>query len=158
MSEDELHDQAGRIIGVAIEVHQELGPGLLESVYQRCLKIALEEAGFTVQMEVPMPVRFRGRLVDEDGYRLVLLVDNAVVLELKSVLAITPVFEKQVQTYLRLADKPCGLLFNFNSTRLVDGIKRIRNGYLPSVSLCDTSACHEEPPEAEKPIRPTPSV
>ncbi|MGI5867932.1 MAG: GxxExxY protein [Kiritimatiellia bacterium] len=140
MTEEELNDLTRRIIGVAIEVHQELGPGLLESVYQRCLKIALEDSGFHVQMEVPIPVRFRGRVIDEDGYRLDLLVDHVVVLELKSVLATTPVFEKQVQTYLRLADKPCGLLFNFNSARLVDGIKRIRNGYLPSVnsvSLCE---------------------
>lgn len=150
MTEEELNDLTARIIGVAIDVHRELGPGLLEKVYQRCLKIALEEVGFNVQMEVPMPVRFRGQVIDEDGHRLDLLVDHAVVLELKSVLAITPVFEKQVQTYLRFADKPCGLLFNFNTTRLVDGIKRIRNGYLPSVA--SVPLCEPIPAAQNKPM------
>ncbi|GHS93391.1 hypothetical protein FACS1894139_05570 [Planctomycetales bacterium] len=131
-TEEALNNLTKSIIGVAIDVHRELGPGLLEKVYQHCLKIALEDAGYKVQMELALPVKFRGRIVNEDGYRLDLLVDDTVILEIKSVSAITEVFEKQLGTYLRLSGKPCGLLLNFNVNRLVDGVKRIKNGYLPS--------------------------
>ena len=131
MTEKTLNQLTEKIIGIAIDVHRELGPGLLEKVYQRCLKIALEDAGFYVQTELPLPVKFRGRIIDEDGYRVDLLINDTVILELKSVAILTPVFEKQLQTYLRLANKPCGLLLNFNSNKLIDGIKRIKNGYLP---------------------------
>ena len=131
MTEQELNELTGGIIGVAIEVHRELGPGLLEKVYQRCLKIALEEAGYTVQMELSIPVMFRDKMIDEDGYRIDLLVNNTVILEIKSVSILTSLFEKQLGTYLRLANKPCGLLMNFNVTQLKQGIKRIKNGYLP---------------------------
>ena len=134
MTEEELNDFTGNIIGIAIDVHRELGPGLLERVYQRCLKIALEEAGYQVQMEVSVPVLFRGKVVIEDGYRIDLLVNDTVILEIKSVSELTSVFEKQLGTYLRLADKPCGLLLNFNTSFLKQGIKRIKNGFLPSVS------------------------
>ena len=130
MTEQELNNLTSGIIGIAIEVHRELGPGLLEKVYQRCLKIALEEAGYHVEMELLLPVVFRGKAIVEDGYRIDLLVCDTVVIEIKSVSTITPLFEKQLGTYLKLANKPCGLLINFNSTLLKQGLRRIRNGFL----------------------------
>ena len=132
MTENALNELTGNIIGIAIEVHRELGSGLLERVYQRCLKIALEEAGYHVEMEVSLPVIFRGKVIEEDGYRIDLLVNDTVILEIKSVSVLTSVFEKQLGTYLRLADKPCGLLINFNAAILKHGIIRIKNGYLPT--------------------------
>jgi GxxExxY protein len=133
MTEEELNKLTERIIGIAIEVHKELGPGLLEKVYQRCLKIALEEAGMKVDSEVDFPVFFRGRRVEDEGFRMDLLVEDVVTLEIKSVKALEDVFMKQLGTYLRLANKPCGLLMNFNEVLLTHGIRRIKNGYLPSV-------------------------
>jgi len=93
MTEQELNKMTGEIIGIAIEVHRELGPGLLEKVYQRCLRIALEEAGYRVEMELPLPVMFRGQTIAEDGYRIDLLVCDTVIIEIKSVSALTPLFE-----------------------------------------------------------------
>jgi GxxExxY protein len=130
MTEEQLNELTKNIIGVAIKVHRELGPGLLEKVYQRCLRIALEEAGYQVQTEVSLPVVFHGKVIDEEGYRIDLLVNDTVILEIKSVSELTSVFEKQLGTYLRLADKPCGLLLNFNTAFLKQGIKRIKNGFL----------------------------
>ena len=127
MTEDELNMLTGAIIGTAIDVHKELGPGLLERVYQKCLKIALEEDGHFVQMELPVPIVFRGKIIHDEGYRLDLLVNQTVVVEVKSVSELTSVFAKQLITYLRLANKPCGLLINFNVPVLKQGIKRIRN-------------------------------
>ena len=140
MTEIKLNELTGKIIGIAIDVHRELGPGLLERVYQQCLRIALEEAGYDVKMEVSVPVSFRGKVVLEDGFRVDLLINDTIILEIKSVSALTPVFEKQLGTYLRLANKPCGLLINFNVAVLKQGIKRIKNGYLPdTLSLTDLS-------------------
>ena len=130
MNEQELNELTSGIIGIAIDVHRELGPGLLESVYQRCLKVALEDAGYSVQSELMLPVIFRCRVIEEDGYRIDLLVNDTVVLELKSVLEMISIYEKQLGTYLKLANKPCGLLINFNVTHLKYGIKRIKNGFL----------------------------
>ena len=130
MTETQLNTLTQSIIGAAIHVHKELGPGLLEKVYQRCLKLALEEAGHSVQMELALPVVFRGKLIDSDGYRIDLLVDDTVIIEIKSVAEIAPVHSMQLVTYLRLSNKPCGLLINFNVPRLVDGIHRVKNGYL----------------------------
>jgi len=127
MGGDELNKLTERIIGVAIEVHRELGPGLLESVYQRCLAIALREAGLNVEEERPVPICFRGQRISDDGYRLDMIVEDTVVLELKSVAALTDVFKKQLLTYLRLTGKPVGLLINFNEVVLKNGIKRIIN-------------------------------
>jgi GxxExxY protein len=98
MTETELNGLTGGIIGIAIDVHRELGPGLLESVYQRCLKIALEEVGYSVDMELPLPVVFRGKTIHSDGYRVDLLVNDTIVLEIKSVTTLTPVSEKQLLT------------------------------------------------------------
>jgi len=124
---EELNRLTEKIIGVAIEVHRELGPGLLESIYQRCLAIALREAGLTVEEERPVPIYFRGQRISDDGYRLDMLVEDTVILELKSVAALTDVFKKQLLTYLKLTGKPIGLLINFNEVVLKNGIKRIIN-------------------------------
>jgi GxxExxY protein len=118
-----------KIIGAAITVHKELGPGLLESVYQNCLFAELGSLKVGVQKEVMLPVIYRGRKVSDEGFRLDLLVDDLVILELKSVEKVQPVHAKQLLTYLRLANKPLGLLVNFNVPMLKDGITRISNGY-----------------------------
>jgi len=124
---EDLNKLTEKIIGVAIDVHRELGPGLLESVYQRCLAIALREAGLNVEEERPVPIYFRGQRISDDGYRLDMLVEDTVILELKSVAALTDVFKKQLLTYLKLTGKPIGLLINFNEVVLKNGIKRIIN-------------------------------
>jgi len=112
------------IIGAAIAVHRELGPGLLESAYERCLAYELTERGHTVRCQVPLPVRYRG--VDlECGYRLDMVVDDAVILELKAVEEITPVHEAQLLSYLKLSGHRIGLLINFHVRLLRDGIKRL---------------------------------
>ena len=131
MTESELHVLTGNIIGIAIDVHKELGPGLLEKIYQQCLKIALDEAGYRVQTELSFPVVFRGAVISEEGYRIDMLVNNSVIIEIKSISELLPVHSKQLGTYLRLANMPCGLLINFNVSILKQGIKRVKNGYLP---------------------------
>ncbi|MBQ9622194.1 MAG: GxxExxY protein [Treponema sp.] len=130
MTETELNELTEKIIGVAIKVHKELGPGLLEKVYQRCLKIALEEEGLHVDSEVPVEVIFHGKKVADEALRIDLLVENQIVLELKSASKLTDLYQKQLGTYLKLAKKPCGLLINFNEVLLKNGIKRVKNGYL----------------------------
>ena len=130
MTENELNELTEKIIGVAISVHKELGPGLLEKIYQRCLKIALEEKGLKVDSEVPVEVTFHGKKVADEALRIDLLVENQVVLELKSAAKLTELYQKQLGTYLKLANKPCGLLINFNEVLLKNGIKRVINGYL----------------------------
>ena len=130
LTESELNSLTEKIIGTAIEVHKELGPGLLEKVYQCCLKIALEEKGLHVEAEVPVPLSFHGQKICDDSFRLDLLVENQIIIELKSVSKVTDLFKKQLGTYLKLAEKPCGLLINFNEVLLKNGISRILNGYL----------------------------
>jgi GxxExxY protein len=123
----EINDLSSQIIKAAIHVHKELGPGLLESVYQSCMVIELEAMGVTVQPEVALPIFYRGQRVHEEGFRLDLLVEDTIVVELKSVERIQDVHKKQLLTYLRLAKKPLGLLINFNEALLKDGITRIVN-------------------------------
>lgn len=117
---------SGAILDAAIEVHRALGPGLLESVYCAALAYELQHRGLRVEKEVPLPVRYK--VVQFDlGYRLDLVVEDLIIVELKSVEAIAPVHSKQLLTYLRLADKRLGLLINFNVEYLKDGFKRIAN-------------------------------
>lgn len=113
----------GRIIGAAIEVHHALGPGLLESVYQICLERELEIQEIPFQRQLSLPVRYKDLVLDI-GYRIDLLVDERVVVELKAVEHIDNVHEAQLLTYLRMAGKRVGLLINFNSPHLRDGIVR----------------------------------
>jgi len=110
------------IIGCAIEVHRHLGPGLLESTYEAALGIELEDAGLAFQRQAVYPVMYKGRTIGE--YRLDLIVEDSVVVEIKSVERLDPVFDAQVLTYLRVTGKRIGLLINFNSRFLKDGIKR----------------------------------
>ena len=123
----DLNHLSSLIIKAAINVHKELGPGLLESVYQRCIVVDLENEGLRVQSEVPVPIFYQDRKVHDDGFRLDLLVNGKIVVELKSVSQIQDVHKKQLLTYLRLAKKPLGLLINFNEVLLKDGITRIVN-------------------------------
>ena len=123
-----FNELTSKIIGCAIRVHRELGPGLLESVYSRCLTLELRNSGFEVVAEVPVPVRYLGQSVADDGFRIDLLVNGEVVLELKSVEELKPVHKKQLLTYLRLSRKKVGLLINFNEPLLCHGIVRIVNG------------------------------
>lgn len=125
----EPNELTSRIIEGAIAVHRELGPGLLESVYQRCLVIELQALGLSVQSELSLPVTYRGQIVSEDGFRLDLLVNELVIVELKSVTQVQPVHVKQLLTYLRLANKSLGLLINFNEALLKDGITRVVNNH-----------------------------
>jgi GxxExxY protein len=115
-----------QIIGCAIRVHTELGPGLLESAYQACLAYELREAGLRVECEVPLPLVYRAMRLDL-GYRLDLLVENCVVVELKAIEAIAPVHKAQLLSHLRLSGKKLGLLINFHVARLKDGIYRVVN-------------------------------
>ncbi len=119
-----------QIIKAAINVHKELGPGLFESVYQACIEIELKNMGFKVESEVALPVFYRGQKVVEEGFRLDLLIEDQIIIELKSVEQIQPVHKKQLLTYLRLANKPLGLLINFNEMLLKRGITRIINSPL----------------------------
>jgi GxxExxY protein len=117
------------IIGAAMTVHRELGPGLLESVYLTCLYSELETLQLKVRKEVALPVIYRNQVVSNDGFRIDLLVEDLVIVELKSVEKVQPVHAKQLLTYLRLANKSLGLLINFNESMLKDGITRVSNGY-----------------------------
>ena len=123
----ELNKLSSQIIKAAITLHKELGPGLLESVYQSCMVIELRNMGIKVQPEVPLPIFYRGQRVHEEGFRLDLLVEDTIIVELKSVEKVQGVHKKQLLTYLRLAKKPLGLLINFNEVVLKDGITRIIN-------------------------------
>jgi GxxExxY protein len=113
-----------KIIGCAIAVHRELGPGLLESAYEACLEFELTQSGLFVQRQVSLPLNYKGLHVDA-GFRIDLFVENLVVLELKSVEKLEKIHEAQLHTYLRLMKLRVGLLMNFNTVRMIDGIKRI---------------------------------
>ncbi len=112
------------IIGAAIEVHRHLGPGLLESAYEECLCHELHLRGMSFKRQVELPILYKGLKLD-CGYKVDLVIQDAVVLELKSVERLLPVHEAQLLTYLRLMDKPVGLLINFNVPILTKGISRM---------------------------------
>lgn len=111
------------IIGCAIDVHKELGPGLLESAYEECLYYGLQKAGLKVEKQKAIPVIYKEIKLD-CGYRADLIVEDKIVIELKTVDEFNPVHEAQILTYLKFAEKKLGLLINFNILRLKDGIKR----------------------------------
>ena len=115
------------VITAAMTVHTELGPGLLESTYTACLQYELRQAGFRAANQVALPVVYRGVKL-ELGYRLDLLVEDLVVVEIKSVDGISPVHQAQILSYLKLSGKSLGLLINFNVVHVKDGIKRFVNG------------------------------
>jgi GxxExxY protein len=126
MTENEL---SNRVIGLAIEVHSALGPGLLESAYKECLYYKIGTSGLCVAKEKPMPLIFE-EVKLECGYRIDLLVENKLVIEIKSVEALNDVHIAQTLTYMKLGNYKLGLLMNFNVVRLKDGIRRLINGTL----------------------------
>jgi GxxExxY protein len=114
---------SNRVIGCAIEVHRELGPGLLESAYEQCLAHELKLNGIAFLLQHPLPVNYKGIRLD-CGYRLDVLVENELIIELKSVDQIKGLHQAQLLTYMKLAGVRTGLLMNFNVSKLKDGIKR----------------------------------
>ena len=116
------------IIGAAIKVRRELGPGLLESAYEACLCFELRRQGYSVERQKAQPVPYDSLLID-CGYRLDLLVEDDVVVELKAAVRVTQLDKRQLLTYLKLSNRVVGLLINFNVVTLVDGIKRLVNGF-----------------------------
>ena len=123
-----------QIIDAAMKVHSALGPGLLESAYHGCLLHELRKRGLTVLPQVVLPVVYDGVKIDV-GYRIDLLVEDAVIVELKSVDKLAPIHQAQLLTYLKLSDIKVGLLMNFNVLHLKDGIKRLVNKLEDSASL-----------------------
>jgi GxxExxY protein len=121
-------DLTEKIIGCAIKVHKALGPGLLESAYQTCLHYELVKSGLTVEKEKPLPLVYEEVKLD-CGYRMDLVIERRIIVEVKSVDALTDIHLAQVLTYLKLNNNRFGLLINFNVLKLKDGIKRVVNGY-----------------------------
>ncbi len=127
MKREDLNTLSGIILDSAIEVHRNLGPGLLESVYESCLCKEFNLRKISFQRQVNIPVKYKGEQLDAD-YRIDILVENEIIIELKSVDIMHPVFKAQLLTYLKLTNKNLGLLINFNVPKLVDGFKRMVNG------------------------------
>ena len=123
MEATELNELSHAIIGCAIKVHASIGPGLLESAYEKCLAYELVRAGYLVERQVILPLMYEGFLIDA-GYRLDLRVDNKVIVEIKAVEKVLPVHHAQLLSYMKLSGLHLGLLINFNVVRLVDGVKR----------------------------------
>jgi GxxExxY protein len=122
--EEESHELSGRVIGLAIEVHRALGPGLLESAYEACLCHELTQNGIPYSRQVPLPVVYKGIALD-CAYRLDLVLDGKLIVEVKTVEKLLPIHTAQLLTYLRLTGIAVGLLMNFNAEALRTGIKRV---------------------------------
>jgi len=135
---DKLDLITRRIIGAAIEVHKSLGPGLLESAYEACLAYELRQLGFKVEQQLPLPVTYKHVRLD-CGYRLDLLVEDAIIVEVKAVEQLAPIHDAQLLSYLRLSGKCVGLLLNFHARVLKDGLKRIVNEF-PDSAFSASSA------------------
>lgn len=123
MTENQI---SSKIIGAAIEVHKQLGPGLLESTYETCLAFELNQFGLKVERQIALPVVYKDVKLNA-GYRIDLLVENKVIVEVKSVDSLADIHTAQLLTYLKLKDLKLGLLINFNSVKVIDGLKRIVN-------------------------------
>lgn len=128
-----FNEISGAVVDSAMKVHSALGPGLLDCVYEACLVYELNQRGFRTAAQLPLPVIYRGVRIDL-GFRLDILVENLIVVEIKAVDAVTPVHQAQLLTYLKLSHKHVGLLMNFNTVHLRDGIRRMVNGDPPSES------------------------
>lgn len=122
---------AAEIVDSALKIHKELGPGLLESAYEACMQHELVKRGLTVERQKAQPVRYDGLTIDA-GYRLDLVVNDEVVIELKSVEQTLPIHQAQLLTYLKLSDKSLGFLINFNVPLIKDGIRRLANHFKES--------------------------
>jgi GxxExxY protein len=124
-----LNELSGKVIGLCIEIHRELGPGLLESAYEECLAYELSKARIRFERQRPLPVRYKEVQLD-CGYRLDFVVEDELILELKATSESHPIYEAQLLTYLKLDKKPLGLLINFNVPTLKQGVKRVACGDL----------------------------
>ncbi len=124
----EINQITEKIIGAAIKVHREIGPGLLESAYQACLFYELQQLGLKVEKEVPLPLIYQ-EVKMECGYRVDLLVENKIIVELKAVDAIHDIHLAQILSYLKLSNNKIGLLINFNVIQLTQGLRRVINKY-----------------------------
>ena len=122
---------ASQIVDSAFKIHNELGPGLLESAYEACLEHELTKRGFSVERQKPQPVHYDGIVIDA-GYRIDLLVNDQVIIELKAVTELAPIHQAQLTTYLKLSRKSLGLLINFNVPLIKNGIRRIANQFQDS--------------------------
>ena len=125
---NDLEKLARAAVDCGFRIHKELGPGLLESVYEAILANALTRNGLTVERQKPLPISFDGVQINE-GYRVDLLVERQLIIEVKSVERLVPVHGKQLLTYLRLADQPLGLLMNFGGETFKEGVRRVANNY-----------------------------
>ena len=123
LSENEISQ---KVIGAAIKIHKPLGPGLLESTYEACLIFELKNLGLNVEKQVALPVVYEGVKLDA-GYRIDLLVEKKVIIELKSVNEVSDIYLAQILTYLKLSNCKLGILINFNELKVIDGIRRIVN-------------------------------
>ena len=128
MTKENYNKLTAKIIACAIEAHRELGPGLLESVYEFCLMSELRKSGLKAERQVQLPVVYKGEKLEKEFF-IDILVEDLIVVELKCVEVVLPVHEVQLVTYLKLADKKLGLLLNFNVPVMKEGIKRKVNGY-----------------------------
>ena len=126
MNEDQLNTMSQKIISAAIEVHRNLGPGLLEHTYHAALMFELKSQGLNAVSEVDIPFIYKGIKLDT-AYRADIIVENEIIIELKSTEKDNPLHAKQLHTYLKISDKKLGLLINFNRSRLIDGLKRVVN-------------------------------
>jgi GxxExxY protein len=124
----ELNQISGKIIECAIKVHRALGPGMLESAYEACLFYELNKAGLKVQKQLTLPIIYDNVKIDA-GYRIDLLVEDEVIVELKAVEKVHPIFNAQLLSYLRLSNKKLGLLINFNVKLLREGVERVVNNF-----------------------------
>jgi GxxExxY protein len=125
---DLLNKLSKEAIGAALEVHSVLGPGLLETTYELSLQHELQLRGYEVQRQIPLPIEYKGFVVPE-AYRIDLLLENQLVIELKAVETLQPIHSAQLLTYLKMSGKHLGLLINFHSVRLTDGIKRLVHNF-----------------------------
>jgi GxxExxY protein len=142
------------IIGAAIEVHRQTGPGLMESVYEECLCYELSHRGLRFQRQVHLPIQYKGIKLD-CGYKIDILVEDAIILELKAVEALLPVHSAQLLTYLKLSGKQVGLLLNFNEPVLKKGLKRLVNHFrTPDGALLPSAPSARQPGEDARDRQP----
>lgn len=128
MENTRINEITRQILDASITVHKIMGPGLVESVYEYCLKRELELRGLKVQSQVSIPLIYKGELLTKD-YKIDLLIEDTIIIELKAVGVMLPVFDAQIISYLKLADKRIGLLINFNVPLLKDGFRRVVNNF-----------------------------
>lgn len=125
---DEIEALARAVVNIGFELHRDIGPGLLESAYEALMASVLGQAGYVVQRQVPVQMNYRGVVVD-NAFKIDLLINNCLVVELKSIERLVPVHGKQLLTYLRLMRLPLGLLMNFGEGTFKSGLRRIANDY-----------------------------